>query len=625
MPDDDAAPDTTRGDRLVLAAGALLLVVITAFQVLPGPARWGSHVAPNDGDPVLITWILEHQARALLDDPGSIYQGNIFFPETAAIAWSDNVGAFVAPYLLVWLATGRSSVLAYNAVTLLAFAGSSLAVLLLARRLLRSPVAAVVAATAFSLAMVRRSAIGHTQLAGFLFLPLALVLVMDVVDRRRLRSALLAGACLAGLWYTAIYFFLLAVVVVPVFALVWAVTHRSEVDRRLLVLVAATSVTTALLIAPSLPPYLELQRRATFARSDDELITIGPGSFTQPPSLLYRVLDQDDGSTEGTDGFVGWAVVALAAVALGANVAQLARRRRIPAESGGAGTGTGAAPAQTASAGAERAQAVLDRRRRFGFPLAAACLTAGLLALGPGGGPLSVPYRVLRPLVPGFESARVLSRFWVLPAMGVALLAGRGLELLAGGRRRPLAVGTGALVVALLLAELFVRPGFSEVDVGPELVAVNEALAGLDPGVVTELPVPTLPEYPYALAARQLRSLEDGLARVEGYSGEAPAGLPEYLQATSSFPADDAIAAMRQAGVRHVVLHGADEACVARYGRGELAAILAQAAASPAVEEIARVGDEAIVTLTRTARGGPLTEIPAVPPLGRTTVPCERN
>ena len=593
----------------MLLAGVVLLLVLTALQVLPAPARWASHVTPNDGDPVLITWILEHQARALLEDPGSLYRANIFFPEPAAIAWSDNLTALVPAYLLVWLATGQRSVLAYNVVTFLAFAGGSLAVLLLARRLLDTAGAAVVAAAAFSLSMVRRSAVGHTQLAGFLFLPLALVLLMDVLDRRRLRSALLAGACLAGLWYTAIYFFVLAVVLVPAFVLTWALGHRRELDRSVAGLLAAMALTTGVLVAPSLPPYLELQRRATFERSDDELLTIGPSSFIQPPSLLYRALDEGDGSAEGRDGFVGWTVVALAASALvasGTGLLRAHRRRR---------TTVVPSPPRT-DAGA--------RRRRFAIPVAVTCLVAGLLALGPDDRLLSLPYRVLRPVVPGFESARVLSRFWVVPTLGLSLLAGRGVERLVGRRRRA-TTGGGAAVVALLVVELFVRPGSSEVDIGTDVLAVNQALERLEPGVVTELPAPTLPDYPYTLAVRQLRSLEDGLPRVEGYSGDAPAGLAEYLQATSTFPAPESFTALRQAGVRHVVLHGAETPCASRFGRAELAELLAAAAASPEVAAVTEVGDSAVVTLAPTPRGGPLSALPPVTPLARSAEPCEQR
>lgn len=606
LPANDAPTRTGRADRLVLLAGVVVLAVLTGLQVLPAPGRWGSHVNPNDGDPVLITWILEHQARALLDDPGALYRGNIFFPEPAAIAWSDNLSALVPLYLLVWLTSGRSSVLAYNTVTFLAFAGSSLAVLLLARRVLDSSAAAVVAAVAFTLSMVRRSAIGHTQLAGFLFMPLALVLLMDVLDRRRIHSAVLAGACLAGLWYTATYFFVLAVVAIPAFVVAWALAHRDEVDRRLVGLLGATALTTALLVAPSLPPYLELQGRSTFERGDDELLSIGPASFTQPPSPLYRALGEEDGSAEGTDGFVGLTVAALAGVALVATAGGLVRRR----------------PVRSAT----RVEATLDpdagaRRRRFAVPLGVTCAAGALLALGPDDGLVSVPYRVLRPVVPGLESARVLSRFWILPALGLALLAGRGLERLVAGRRR-LVVGGGGLAVALLVAELFVRPGTAQVDVGDGLLAVNEALVRLEPGVVTELPVPVLPHYPYVLAVRQLRSLEDGLPRVEGYSGDAPAGLAEYLQATSTFPGPAAFAALRQAGVRHVVLHGAAAPCASRFGEEELAQLVVAAERSPEVAAVEEVGSSAVVTLVPEPAGGPLASLPSVTPTARSARAC---
>lgn len=601
-------------------------MVLSALQVLPPLGRLRSHVAPNAGDPVLLTWIMEHQARAVLTDPSRLYAANIFFPEPAAIAWSDNLTAFVPAYLAVWLASGRESVLAYNVVTWVAFAGGSLAVLLLARRLLRSPWAAVVVAVAFSLAVIRRSAVGHTQLAGFVFLPLSLTLLMDLVERRRVRTALAAGVCLAGLWYSAVYFFVLAVVVVPAFTLTWALRHRRDLDRRLLALWAAVAATAALLVAPSLPPYLELQQRSSFARADDELLTIGPHSFTQPGSIVYRWLDQVDATREGSDAFVGFVVLALAVVALaGAAVVRLRPGR---AQAGTPARVQGGAVDGGGDRGDDRWTAEA-RRRRFALPLAVACTLAGLVALGPDDGVLSAPYRALRTLVPGLDSARALNRFWVLPALGFALLAGRGFERVAGGLARragPPAVPVAAVVVvAALVLELFVRPASAPVADDPDLVAVNEALAELDPGVVTELPVPTLPGYPYILAVRQLRSLEDGLPRVEGYSGDAPDGLPAYFQALTTFPAEPALAALRQAGVRHVVLHGAPTPCASRFGRDELDALVARAAGSPAVAAVTRVGAHAVVTLTAAPRGGPLDELAVVPPVARAATPCRRD
>jgi hypothetical protein len=143
--------------------------------------------------------------------------------------------------------------------------------------------------------------------------------------------------------------------------------------------------------------------------------------------------------------------------------------------------------------------------------------------------------------------------------------------------------------------------------------------------VVTELPVPTSPEYAYVLAARQLRSLEDGYPRVEGYSGDAPPGMGEYLEATSTFPAPEALVALRQAGVRHVVLHGAAAPCVGRFGEEELRALLDTARRSPEVEAVTTVGSSAVVTLVPSGRRGPLDALPSVTPLARTTTPCERN
>lgn len=595
------------------------------------PALVSTHVTPNAGDPVLITWILEHQARALLDDPTTLYQGNIFFPDPHAIAWSDNLTALVPPYLVLWLASGRDSVFAYNAVSWLAFAGAGLAVLLLARRLLDSPVAATVVAVAFSVAMVRRSAVGHTQLAGFAMLPLAFVALMDVFERRRLTSAVLAGVALAALWYSAIYFFVLAVVVVPVLVVVWAVTNRADVGPRVVGLLALTAVVAGALVAPSAAAYLDVSERTSFVREDDELVTIGTDSFGQPPSLVYLALREEDGSSEGTDGFVGWTVVALGVVALlgvavdGVRRLLAVRRRRrhdrvraVEADERDDADERGSAP--PADEGRRR-----RRRRRFAVPIGAVCLAGGLLALGPDDGSASALYDTLRPVVPGLDSARVVSRFWVLAALGLALLAGRGHDRLVSGRSWPLRVGVGLVVVSAILAEMLVVPGFTEVADAPPLTAVNRVLAELPPGVVTELPAAAGESYPYTLAIRQLRSLEDGLPRIEGYSGGAPDGLDTYLRVASTFPAPASVRALRRTGARYVVLHGGGVACDSRYGPDELDDLVEQARTRPGVEGVRRVGRSAIVTLAPPSRQVALDELDEAGPAARSTQPCDQR
>lgn len=627
------------------------MLAVTAVQVLPVPALVSTHVTPNAGDPVLITWILEHQARALLDDPTTLYQGNIFFPDPHAIAWSDNLTALVPPYLVLWLASGRDSVFAYNAVSWLAFAGAGLAVLLLARRLLDSPVAATVVAVAFSVAMVRRSAVGHTQLAGFAMLPLAFVALMDVFERRRLTSAVLAGVALAALWYSAIYFFVLAVVVVPLLVVVWAVTNRADVGLRVAGLLALTAVVTGAIVGPSAAAYLDVSERTSFVREDDELVTIGTHSFGQPPSLVYLALGEEDGSSEGTDGFVGWTVVALGVVALlGVAVdgfrrllaVRRRRRRRRRHERVEAverdeaveryeAVERGEAVGWSAAVGWEAAAPPADdgrrgrRRRRFAVPIGAVCLAGGLLALGPDDGSASALYDTLRPVVPGLDSARVLSRFWVLAALGLALLAGRGCDRLVSGRSWPLRVGVGLVVAAAVLAELLVVPGFTEVDDAPPLTAVNRVLADLPPGAVTELPAAAGESYPYTLAIRQLRSLDDGLPRIEGYSGGAPDGLDTYLRVASTFPAPASVRALRRAGARYVVLHGGEVACDSRYGPDELAAVAEQARVRQGVEAVRRVGRSAIVTLAPPSRRMALDELDEAAPSARTTQPCDQR
>jgi hypothetical protein len=251
----------------------------------------------------------------------------------------------------------------------------------------------------------------------------------------------------------------------------------------------------------------------------------------------------------------------------------------------------------------------------LGMALGAAMGVGALAMVGPGRGALSLPYRAMRAAVPGFASIRDVGRFWLLPMLGLALLAGWGLTVLL--RRVPAprraAVVLGVLVVAGL--ELAYRPGsVATVDLSRETTAAYRLLDRLPPGVVTEVPAALYtPTYPYVAAPRQYRSLIDGNPRTEGYSGNAPPEFFETQAAASAFPQPAAVARLRATGVRYVLVHGGPAPCDGRFGPEELAAIRAQLDGAPGVRRVVEAGPDLVVELapaTAAERGAP--PVPAV-------------
>ena len=583
----------------------LALGVPTAVQLLPGPSKLGTRFATNEGDPVLIMWTMQYETEALLHHPARIFEGNIFWPRTDAIAWSDNLFAYVPVFGAAWVLSGHNPVLAYNVVAFIAYVAGALAMFLLARHLLGDGLAALVAAAVFSFSTFRSVGVGHMQLAGFFFVPLAFLFLMRFLEARRWRDAVGLGLGAAGTWLITSYFAVLLAIVIGAFLAVWLVQRRFRPGIRFWRGLLLAAVVAGVVVSPTLAPYVRLQRTGLFGRT--QVFQADPsGLVTFPPSLVYRNLPDDRHVRDDKNALFPGAVLAvLAGVAV---VRVAARRRRGPRP--------------------EEGDVVSGRRSAYIAPLAAGCLACGLLMLGPTQwGPLDWPYRVMRHVVPGVSSLRELTRFWVFPLMCLALVAGVGMtqvmDGLSAGRPHRVRVLAAAVVIALVCVELLYRPPFATVDRSPARLSAYRVLDRLPAGAVTEVPVAFGPYSPYVLAPRQLRSLTDGHPRVEGYSGNFPPQFGAMQAIASAFPDPRAVDGLRRYGVRYVVVHAGPVACMATFGPEELEDLRRRLGTAPGVARVITAGPDLVVELSpdRVDRAA----IPLLVPKVRDVQPCAAN
>jgi hypothetical protein len=594
-PGPPAAPGTDgarvrRWRLLGLVVVVLALAVPTAVQTLPSLPQIGHQVAPNDGDPLFVTWTLAWEAHAVVHEPADLFAANIFYPRRDAVAWSDNLLVLMPVYALAAVVSGGNMVMAYNIVTFLGFLGVGLAVYALGVELLDDRRSALIAATLFSLSMTRSLSVGHTQLVGFLFVPLALVALLRFLERRALSSALAFGAAAAATWLVTGYYAVLLALVVASFMVVWLAQRRGRTGARFWPGLGLGVVVAGVLVAPTLGPYVALQRSGLFDRPEARLVGSRVADLGQlPPSLLYRWLRGVASIPDyGRGGlFPGLVLLVLVAIAVLASVASGWRRWRRP--------GTGAAPppgAEPEPSGSGSGSVVA--------PLAAGAVVCLAVMAGPGGR-WSGPYDLLRAAVPGIASLRALDRFWAFPMLCLALLAGRGAAVVLkrlSGHWRSLAAGA---VVAAVWAELLFRPPVVAVDLSARTTAADRALRRLPPGPVLELPQPVGPAFAYVNANRELRSLIDRDPRVDGYSGNVPPLTSAVERLVARTPIGSAIPFLRNFGVRYVVLNGGAEACSATYSPAEIGGLRAQLAGNPGVVAIRTAGTAVIVELAPAA------------------------
>jgi hypothetical protein len=233
-----------------------------------------------------------------------------------------------------------------------------------------------------------------------------------------------------------------------------------------------------------------------------------------------------------------WLVVAVA------GMARIALGRRVPFDL--------AARRQRARDAFKRWSARSRRQHATIFYVLLALLSA-VLSLGTSGGLWPMVY-----WLPGMNFIRIPSRFMLLGILALAILAGIGFDCLTGRLARRKLLAAAIIAGALLIAEFAAMP--LETIVYPiEIPAIDRWLdSQAKPFAIAEVPLDN-PRNVGAYERRQtmymLHSTAHWQKTVHGYSGLRPPLHFELYPKLEQFPDDVSIAALRDLGVRYVVVH----------------------------------------------------------------------
>lgn len=434
------------GPRWPLALVAYLAAAVVATWPLAG--RLGTHTFGGPGDGWALIWQTWERARS-----GPAYFRVDRYEDLAAPFGTDtSTAAFLSNALvelphIALLKLGVGDIAAYNLLTLAALVGSSLAMYLLVRRLGTSAAVAGWAGLAYMWVPwhLEKAAI-HLQLSTLVWLPLALLAVVEFARRPGPRTALwLVGASAIGI-YTHVYYGLMAALVLVVAAPVvlgFALgTRRLVRCARWMGAVAGGVALAALPLAVALRLQSEeigllidrpLSLTSLAGDTHRYLLPAVGNPLLGDHSLRYLT----DNGLPITDGelalYLGWVTIALAVVAVGA--ALRGRVPRLPLALGLTVVGTGLF---------------------FSLPE-----TVEIPLLGT----LNAPVHYLVEVVDFLSTP---SRFVALTITGLILVAALGLEWLrrgAGGRAAGLALVLG--VTALSGIELIAHTDGRVVDARP--------------------------------------------------------------------------------------------------------------------------------------------------------------
>ena len=228
----------------------LVLAVIVFAHVWAHPARR----VVGGNDPFLFIWFLRWTPYALSHGLDPWFTHSIAVPDGANVLWNTSVpllGLLASPITLI-----VSPVVAFNTLMTLGLALSAWVMYLVARRWVGTGPAVVAGLIyGFGPPMIGAS-LGHLHLIVAIFPPLVLVLLDDLLVRRRspMRTGLLLGLAAAAQFFIGSELLTTTVMVAALGLLILAIEHRSRIRAALrpaaIGLGTAVTVATVLLIEP---------------------------------------------------------------------------------------------------------------------------------------------------------------------------------------------------------------------------------------------------------------------------------------------------------------------------------------------------------------------------------------
>jgi len=487
-----------------------LLIALTALVTYPQFQHLSDGIS-DYGDPLYNAWALAWIAHAQIDPHDTLFNANIFFPETDTLALTETIlfpATLVAP--LSW--GGAGPIVLYNVTLLLSFVLSGLTMFLLVRSLTSDRRGALVAAAAFAVTPIRFDQYSHVQLQLTYFMPLALYFLHRIVSSPGggVRAAVGFGVAVGGLFLSCVYYTLFFAAVLLVFAPLLIVLSRPVRIKRL---VSAAAIGAAVAVVVSAPAALAYQRNRhwTADRSLDDIArgSAAPADYlrSQNWNLLYG--DPARRGPGERNLFMGYSLPVLA------------------------GTSVLASPAIV-------------------VPYVAATILSFDASLGINGRTYPWLYRLLSP----YRSLRVPSRFAMLVSMFLAVLAGLGVSATlaklksAHAQRVLLVLALGGIVL-----ESMNRP-LPLADMPARIPGVYHYLAALPPGPVLEYPVSHLEGRAGPQDATYMYySTAHWKPLLNGYSSFAPPSYFELRERMAAFPRAESIEYLRQRGTRYVLAH----------------------------------------------------------------------
>jgi len=475
-----------------------------------GDARFGTNA-----DGMFSLWNVSWVARTVFEDPGNVFNANIFHPDKNSLAFSEPnlvAGVIGAP---IWRLTGNPYA-TLNFVILVAFAAAWYFTWLLVRHVTDSSEAGLVAGVLFAFCPYVFAHTSHIQLMLTAGIPAAMLALHRLADQPSMRRGMVLGFAILAQGLACAYYGIFLVLLVGYSVLFFSASRRLWRSASWWMGLGSAA---ALAGAGSLPflSHFSAIRDEGFGRTLHESAAFSANAASYLASsayahawLLRRIASWPPWREVMFPGFLALSL-ALAGGVLAVAGARVSGARR------------------------ERETALL-----YG--------TAGILACWASFGPAGRLYPLLFEL-PFFAFLRAPARFAIVVVLALAVvgsLATRRLLHAAGTRCQWIA----AALTCLALSELATAMPWER---AVQVPLPYQSLAQMPPAPVAEFPFYS--KRPYMHSQYMLYSTSHWMPLLNGYSDHTPTRFRENALSLESFPSDRSFATLQGFGVRYLGVH----------------------------------------------------------------------
>jgi len=488
---------------LVVLAAAIL----TAALTYPMAFRIGDVGRADTADGQFSLWNVAWVSHALLEKPRHVFDANIFYPHRRTLAYSEsNIGTGVIGLPMYWATHNPYATL--NFAVLVSFLLTAAGTYYLVLHLVDDRRAAAVSAICFAFCPHMFGHLAQVQALMTLGIPLSMLAFHRVADRPTPGRGTALGLAMALQALCSGYYGVFVALMVGFATLVVACTRGLWRDHRFWRSIAIGALVAIGCVTPFYAPYARLQRLG-FVRTleDADRFVANWSSYLASSAYAHAWMLQFLPRWSDVN-FPG--IVATVFGIGGCLVARTKPEREVVLVYGG--------------------------------------LTA--LALWMSFGPAAGLYSALYKTVPMLSWLRTPSRFGLIVAFGLSILAGLSVKRLATLSRHGTLVG--CVIAAMTVGELALPLGLSDaIPVAP----VYRVLATLPRGPVIEMPF----YYPqvglYQHTKYMLASTTHWMPLVNGYSDYTPRDFSEHVMTLASFPSREALKVLAPSHVRYAVFH----------------------------------------------------------------------